>query len=67
MTMKCKKCDGDMTLSKDGKMLICPYCGTTELVDESDAVKTERIRQDAYKEVESEKRQIESERLKHEI
>ena len=51
MTMKCKKCDGDMTLSKDGKMLICPYCGTTELVDESDAVKTERIRQDAYKEV----------------
>lgn len=67
MTMKCKKCDGDMTLSKDGKMMICPYCGTTELVDESDAVKTERIRQDAYKEIESGKRQIESERLKHEI
>lgn len=67
MELKCKKCGGSMSVSKDGTTLICPYCGETELIDESDAVKIQKIKTEAYKEIESKRLKHESERLKHEI
>ncbi|MGM9625798.1 MAG: DUF6591 domain-containing protein [Eubacteriales bacterium] len=67
MTLKCKRCDADMTISEDGKFLKCPYCGAKELIDESDAVKIQKIRSQTYQEVEMGKLKLESERLKHEI
>ena len=40
-----------MTLSSDRKVLSCPYCESTELIIESDSVTKQRIKSDAYKEV----------------
>jgi len=49
--LRCKSCNGTMTLSSDRKVLSCPYCESTELIVESDSVAKQRIKSDAYKEV----------------
>ena len=49
--IRCKSCNGTMTLSSDRKVLSCPYCESTELIVESDSVTKQRIKSDAYKEV----------------
>ena len=49
--LRCKSCNGTMTLSSDRKVLSCPYCESTELIVESDSVTKQRIKSDAYKEV----------------
>ena len=69
MNTKCKHCGGDMNLAEDGKSLICPYCGSTEIIEESDAVKIQQIRSDANAEIEREKlkHELEKDKLKSEI
>ena len=49
--IRCKSCNGTMTLSSDRKVLSCPYCESTELIVESDSVTKQQIKSDAYKEV----------------
>ena len=55
--LKCKKCGGTLTITydTDRTVLICPFCQSTELLDESDNVMVQRIKSNTYKEVELEK------------
>ncbi len=50
--LKCKSCGGTLNYEEGSDVLVCPYCGAREILAESDAVKIEKIRSDAYKEVE---------------
>lgn len=43
--MKCKQCNGTLTMEKEGDILSCPYCGSKELLLDSDSVAIEKIRQ----------------------
>lgn len=45
--IKCKNCNGVMDLDFDKGIAICPYCGSTETIGESDTIKIERMRQKA--------------------
>lgn len=55
ITMVCGKCNGTMTVDEKNKTIVCPYCGSKELILESDAVQVEKTRSEAYKEVELKK------------
>ena len=50
-----------MHLSSDRQVAMCPYCGSTDLLIESDEVKLERIRSQAYVDVESSRARTERE------
>ncbi len=62
--LRCKSCGGTLNEAEDGETLICPYCGSREVIEESDAVKIEKIRSEAYKEVELGRQRMIHERLK---
>ena len=51
-SLKCSQCNGDMTFDSNRKVFICKYCGNVESVDESDDVQIQRIKSQAYKDVE---------------
>lgn len=53
--IKCNSCNGVMDIDKDRPILLCPYCGSKELIVESDKVTAQRIKSSAFKEVEFEK------------
>lgn len=55
----CKKCGGTLKVDSNQSVLICPFCKSAELIMESDEVAIQRIKSNAYKEIELEK-------LKHE-
>ena len=42
--MRCKNCDGTMEADAENRILTCPYCGSRELIVESDAVRLEKLR-----------------------
>ncbi|MBQ6154116.1 MAG: zinc-ribbon domain-containing protein [Ruminococcus sp.] len=52
VTMVCSKCSGTMTVDEQNNSVVCPYCGSRELILESDAVKVEKIKTEAQKEIE---------------
>ena len=60
----CTACGGGLDFGENQETVKCPYCGTvhnvSELLNDSDSVKIEKIKSKAYKDVESEK-------LRHEI
>lgn len=45
ISMKCQQCNGILTMDKEGDILICPYCGSKELIRYSDTVSVEKIKQ----------------------
>ena len=45
IVMKCRQCNGTLTIEKEGDILSCPYCGSKELLLDSDSVAVEKIRQ----------------------
>lgn len=55
--LKCRSCNGVMSVDTERTVLSCPYCGSKELIIENDEVTIERIRSAAYKEVELGKQQ----------
>lgn len=55
VNLKCNNCSGVMVVDKDKQILTCAYCGSTELMLDSDNVTVEKIRSDAYKEIEFKK------------
>lgn len=61
----CKSCGGTMTIENENPVLVCPFCGSKELIVESDAVTVERIKQKTHKEIEMGKQQLERERMQH--
>lgn len=62
--LRCKNCNGVMTIDNEKEILSCPFCGSKEVIDDSDEVTIERIRSNAYKEVEFRKMERENEREK---
>ena len=42
--MRCRNCDGIMTAQEGNTVLICPYCGSKELITDSNDVALEKIR-----------------------
>ena len=42
--LTCKNCGSSMTFDDDKQIVACPYCGSKELLIESDDVKIERIK-----------------------
>lgn len=58
-SLKCSQCNGDMTFYSNRKVFICKYCGNVESVDESDDVQIQRIKSQAYKDVEMARQQTE--------
>lgn len=55
MQVRCDNCSGVMEIDKERPILLCPYCGSKELIIESDEITAQRIKSSAYKEVEFEK------------
>ncbi len=53
--MKCQSCGGVMDADEDEPVLICPFCGSKELIIESEAVTIERIRSKTFREIAAEK------------
>lgn len=66
----CSNCGGQLEIDTSKEYTECPYCGTKysvpDLLGDTEAVRVEKIKSQAYKEVEKGKQQIESERLKQE-
>lgn len=64
--LHCKNCNGTMDIEEGGLVLICPFCGSKELIAESDAVVVEKIKQKNHREIELGKQQLERERMEQE-
>ena len=43
--MRCKQCNGTLNMEREGDILSCPYCGSKELLLDSDSVAVEKIKQ----------------------
>lgn len=59
ISLRCKECDGFLEVDEDRVVTFCPYCGSKELIEESDDVKKERIRSKAHTEIELGKQETE--------
>lgn len=55
VSLMCKNCNGILETDDEKSLLVCPYCGSKELIVDNDAVAIEKIRSSAYKEVEIER------------
>ena len=66
----CSSCHGKIEINTSEEFVECPYCGTkyavSDLLDESDTVRIEKIRTDAYQKIEQEKLRHETEKDKTE-
>ena len=64
----CKSCGAKLNVDVSQVMAICDHCGNSvlisELLNESDAVKVQKIKSQAYKDVEMGKQQLEAEKIK---
>lgn len=69
LQLECRDCGGRLVVDSDRQVLVCPFCQSMELMVESDEVVIQRIKTNAYKEVEMEKLRyeatIEQEKEKH--
>lgn len=50
--LKCRSCGGSMSVDADRPVLTCPYCGASDLINESDDVTIQRVKSKAYRDVE---------------
>ncbi|MCH5194505.1 MAG: hypothetical protein J1F11_11120 [Oscillospiraceae bacterium] len=62
--MRCKVCDGVMTVDENNTIMMCPYCGSKELIQESDNVIIERIKSETNKDIESKRLEYEERKEK---
>lgn len=53
--LECRHCGGIMDADETRNVKVCPYCGSKELVEESDQVTMQRIKSHAWKEVQKDK------------
>lgn len=53
--LECQHCGGIMDVDETRNVKVCPYCGSKELVEESDQVTMQRIKSHAWKEVQKDK------------
>lgn len=59
ISMKCKDCGGILEVDETQNVMFCPYCGSKELILESDEVKKERIKYEAVKDISLGRKEIE--------
>lgn len=45
--LTCQNCGSSMTFDNEKQIIACPYCGSKELIPESDNVKIERIKSES--------------------
>lgn len=45
--LRCRDCGGKMTIDDNREVIACPFCGSEEIILESDSLKAERVRSDA--------------------
>lgn len=50
--MRCKNCNGELTINENKNLILCPYCGSKEIILESDTVRAAQIHSQAYLNVE---------------
>ena len=62
--LRCKSCGGTLNRTEDEDVLVCPYCGSKEIIEESDAVKIEKMRAEAKRERELRKEAQKEEELR---
>lgn len=61
VTIRCEHCGGTMTVDdSNSSVLMCPYCGSKELMRESDKVKIVKIQSDTQREIELKKLELEN-------
>lgn len=61
--LQCRSCGGTLNADDDLRLLHCPFCGAKELLEDSDAVAAEKIRQQTeFRKWEREDRQREEQR-----
>lgn len=60
--LRCKNCNGVMSYDDEKAIMICPYCGSKELLIENDMVAVERIKNRTYKEIKFREMDMEVER-----
>lgn len=67
MSVVCSNCGAQLSVDGQQEIVKCRYCGssfsTADLLDESDRVRIEKIKSQAYKDVEMGKMQVERERM----
>lgn len=49
--LECSKCGGLMEINSDSPVIICPYCGNKEILQESDKITKQRIRSKTIKNI----------------
>lgn len=47
ISLRCEDCLGTMEVDENREVLTCPYCGSKKMLPVSDAVKIEKIKQEA--------------------
>lgn len=65
--LKCRNCDGIMDLSADREILFCPYCGSKELIEYSDDVIIEKIRNESKRQIKLDKIKAREQKRKDEL
>jgi DNA-directed RNA polymerase subunit RPC12/RpoP len=58
--LRCSNCSGLMTVEEGSLIIACSYCGSKELILESDEVTIEKIRNNTYRDVTLQKLQYEA-------
>ena len=43
--LQCRSCGGNLDVDRNQSLIFCPFCGSKELLVDSDAVAVEKIRQ----------------------
>lgn len=67
LKLKCQSCDATMEYKADENIMFCPYCGSKNLVVESDKVKVTKIKKDIVVEKQNlEKEKRETKKMEHE-
>ncbi len=56
--MNCKNCNGVMQVDVKAKLLVCPYCGSTELLDNTSKEEIQELLKDALEDANRENRQM---------
>lgn len=67
LSVSCPNCGAQLNVDKQQEIIVCQYCGANcsmaDLLNESDAVRVEKIKSHTYKDIEMSKLQAERERI----
>lgn len=55
--LRCRQCNGELSIDDKQQIMCCPYCGSKEIIIESDTVKAAQIHANAYRDIEFGKQQ----------